>query len=141
MPLAFPSPQLRRRPCLALLGLATLMTLASANAAADESDPSIVTFFQSTQCDGHQIYHALERVAPDALATVRSGPSGSRRQKWLLNWLIRTRAAVDAKLGIPTYEDTAGGMFADKDWRLLFRPYEAQIVADCMNESSSGLAR
>ncbi|EFV11985.1 hypothetical protein [Segniliparus rugosus] len=123
----------RRNASLTLVGLAALAFGSSPSAMADDSAIDLA-FFKSTPCSGTQIYHAIERVAPAELAKVRSGPVGSRRQKWLLNWLIRTREAVDAGSVIPDFEDKSGGMFGDLDWRTLFMPYEKEIAADCPNE-------
>lgn len=122
-----------RNASLAFAGLAALALGSSPNASADENDIDLA-FFKHTKCSALQIYHAMERVAPDEFAAIKSGPVGSRRQKWLLNWLIRTREAADAGSVIPVYENTAGGQFGDLDWRKRFLPHEKEIAEDCSNE-------
>jgi hypothetical protein len=112
--------------------LAAVAVSVSPNAAAD--DAIELDFFKNTKCSATQIYHAMERVAPEEIAQIKSGPIGSRRQKWLLNWLIRTREAVDAGSMIPNYESSSGGQFGDVDWRKIFAPRQEAIAADCPNE-------
>ncbi|MGL6234995.1 MAG: tat pathway signal sequence [Segniliparus sp.] len=124
----------RRSAGLAFAGLAVLTMGSSPNAAADDNAIGL-DFFKNTKCSAWQIYHAMERVAPEEIAKIKSGPVGSRRQKWLLNWLIRTREATDAGSVIPAYENSTGGMFGDIDWRTRFLPYEQQISEDCSKEN------
>ncbi|ADG99259.1 hypothetical protein Srot_2828 [Segniliparus rotundus DSM 44985] len=112
--------------------LAAVVIGLSPHAAAD--DALDLSFFKNSKCSATQIYHAMERVAPAEIAQIKSGPIGSRRQKWLMNWLIRTREAVDAGSMIPNFESSSGGQFGDVDWRKIFAPHQDQIAADCPNE-------
>ncbi|MGL6236537.1 MAG: tat pathway signal sequence [Segniliparus sp.] len=119
-------PRTRDSFIFALTGAAALVFSAPAVADADTVDFNI---FKDTKCSATQIYHAMEKVAPAEMAKIKSGPVGSRRQKWLLNWLIHSRESVD--IDSPTSK--SGGR-SDPDWGTYFAPYARQIAEDCPNE-------
>ena len=107
----------------------TTSTQDPSNSAPHASQSIDLTFFRNTPCNADQILDAIQKVAPDQWALIKKEPNGSRKQKWVRNWLIMIIASVGSRPGILDV-DEVDNLFGERFWQQVL-PYQDQIAAEC----------
>ncbi|MGL6234994.1 MAG: hypothetical protein ACRC20_06585 [Segniliparus sp.] len=108
---------------------ATTPTQDPSNSAKHTSQAIDLTFFRKTPCNADQILDAIQKVAPDQWALIKKEPNGSRKQKWVRNWLVMIIGSVGARPGILDV-DEIDNLFGESFWKQI-TPYQDQIAEVC----------
>ena len=107
----------------------TTPTQDPSNSAKHTSQAIDLTFFRNTKCNADQILDAIQKVAPDEWAVIKKEPGGSRKIKWVRNWLIMIIGSVGSRPGILDLDEVSN-LFGERFWQQML-PYQDQIATEC----------